>query len=96
MKLDIWIKDCGGYYKHIAVYVDDLLIASKDSESIVKCFLEDYKFKLKGTGPIKCYLGCDFFKDSDSVLYFAPKNLALRFIHYWRKEIIRNLTPQSS
>ena len=54
-------------------YVDKLLIAYKDPESIVKCLLEDHKFKLKGTSPIKYYLGCDFFRDSDNVLCFAPR-----------------------
>ena len=60
MEPDIWIKDYRGYCKHVAVYVDDLLISSKDSENVVKCLLEDHKFKLKGTGPIKYHLGCDF------------------------------------
>jgi hypothetical protein len=34
---------------------------------------EDYKFKLKGTGPIKFHLGCDFFRDEEGVLCFAPR-----------------------
>ncbi len=30
-------------------------------------------FKLKGTGPIEFHLGCDFFRDSDGVLCYAPR-----------------------
>ena len=32
---DIWMKDCGDHYEYIAVYVDDLLIASKKPQAIV-------------------------------------------------------------
>ena len=53
--------------------MDDLLIASKDLESIVKCLLDDHKFKLKGTSPIKYHLDCDFFRDSENTLCFVPK-----------------------
>ena len=67
------MKDYRGYYEYVTVCVDDLLFASKDHKSIVKCLLKDCKFKLKGTGPIKCYLGCDFFRDSKNVLCFAPR-----------------------
>ena len=49
--------------------MDNLLIASKDPESFVKCLLEDYKFKLKGTGSIKHHLGCDF--SEIAIMYFV-------------------------
>mgnify|MGYP000464932623 CR=1 FL=1 len=55
------------------MYVDDLAIVSKDPHSIIKTLTEDYNFKLKGTGPISFHLGCDFFRDEDGVLCFAPK-----------------------
>ena len=32
---DIWMKDCGDHYEYIAVYVDDLLIASKNPQWII-------------------------------------------------------------
>jgi hypothetical protein len=34
--------------------------------------VNDYKFKLKGTGPVEFHLGCDFFRDEDGHLCFAP------------------------
>jgi hypothetical protein len=34
---------------------------------------EDHKFKLKGAGPIEFHLGCDFFRDKEGVLCFAPR-----------------------
>jgi hypothetical protein len=59
--------------EHIAVRVDDLAIASKDPAGIVRALTEDHKFKLKGTGPIEFHLGCDFFRDEEGALCFAPR-----------------------
>ena len=54
---DIWMRDKGDHYEHIAVYVDDLLIASRNAQSIIDSLTNEYKFKLKGTGPISFHLG---------------------------------------
>jgi len=48
-KKDIWVRNKGDHYEYIAVYVDDLMIASKDPDSIIKMLIEMYQFKLKGT-----------------------------------------------
>jgi len=70
---DIWMRDKGDHYEYIAVYIDNLMIASKDPETIVKTLMEKYQFKLKGTGLTKFHLGCDFFRDKEGVLCHAPK-----------------------
>ena len=80
MEPDIWMKDCGNHYEYIAVYVDNLLIASKDPKSIVKSLVDVYKFKLKGTGAIKYYLACNVFRDTEGVLYFSPKKYIEKMI----------------
>jgi len=46
---DIWMRDKGDHHECIAVCVDNLLIASKDPDSIVKLLTETCQFKLKGT-----------------------------------------------
>jgi hypothetical protein len=69
----IWMRQVDDIYEYIAVYVDDLAIASKDPSSIIKTLTKDYNFKLKGTRPISFHLRCDFFRDEDGVLCFAPK-----------------------
>jgi hypothetical protein len=69
----IWMRDMGDHYEYIAVYVDDLLICSKDPQAIVDILVNDHKFKLKGTGPIDFHLGCDFFRDEDGNLCYAPR-----------------------
>jgi Reverse transcriptase (RNA-dependent DNA polymerase) len=70
---DIWMRDRGDHYEYIAVYVDDLLIVSCEPNEIVKILEEIHKFKLKGSGPTSFHLGCDFFRDEDGVLCYAPK-----------------------
>ena len=69
----IWIRDCGDYYECIAVYIDNLLIATKNPESIVTTLTDAYEFKLKGTDAINYHLGCDFFRDNDRILCFVPQ-----------------------
>jgi len=40
---NIWMRDCGDHYEHIAVCVDDLLIASEDPSSIIKTLSNEHK-----------------------------------------------------
>ena len=61
------------HYECTAVCVDDLLIASKDPKSIISTLSKKHNFKLKGTGPISYHLGCDFGRDEDGTLCFAPR-----------------------
>ena len=77
---DVWMRDAGDHYEYIGVYVDDLLIASKNPEAITKALTEVYHFNLKGTGPLTFHLGCDFFRDSDGVLCQSPKKYTKRII----------------
>jgi len=65
------MRDCGDHYEDIAVYVDDLLIASKDPSTIIKTLSDEHKFKLKGTGGVSFHLGCDWFRDDDGNLCYA-------------------------
>jgi len=69
---DIWMRDCGDHYEYIAVYVDDLLITSKDPSTIIKTLSGEHKFKLKGTGAVSFHLGCDWFRDDNGDLSYAP------------------------
>jgi len=82
---DIWMCGKGDHYKYIAVYVDDLMIASKDPDSIIKMLMEKYHFKLKGTGPTKFHLGCDFFRDEEGVLCYAPKKHIEKILENYRR-----------
>ena len=70
---DIWMRRNGDVWEYVATYVDDLCIAAKNPQEIIDVLEKKYNYKLKGTGPIKFHLGCDFFRDEDGVLCFAPQ-----------------------
>ena len=53
--------------------MDNLCIVSKNSQKLIDTLTDDHKFKLKGTGPINFHLGCDFFRDEDRILCYAPR-----------------------
>jgi hypothetical protein len=59
------MRDCGDHYEYIAVYVDDLLIASRKPQEIITALETTHKFRLKGSGPTTFHLGCDFFRDKN-------------------------------
>ena len=63
----------GHYYEYVAVYTDDLTIASKNPKDITGALEKVYKFKLKGTAPLNFLLGCDYYRDSHGVLCQQPK-----------------------
>jgi hypothetical protein len=65
--------------------VDDLAIASKDPAEIIRLLTDKYKFKLKGTGPIEFHLGCDFFRDEEGVLCFAPRKYIEKLIDSYER-----------
>ena len=50
---DIWIRDMGDHYEYIAVYTDDLTIASRDPQAIIDVLrAKPNNLKLKGTGEL--------------------------------------------
>jgi Reverse transcriptase (RNA-dependent DNA polymerase) len=73
---DIWMRDMGDHYEYIGVYVDDLAIASRNPETITQLLSTKHEFKLKGVNEVTYHLGCDFFRDHDGNLCYAP----LRYI----------------
>jgi hypothetical protein len=71
---DIWMRDVDDHYEYIAVYVDDLMIASKDPQAIIDGLqAKPHSFKLKGTGPVEFHLGCDYWRDEDGTLCVGPR-----------------------
>ena len=68
---DIWMRKRGDHYEYIAVYVDDLLIASKVPVEIIRELKVTHGFKLKGTGAVEFHLGCNYFRDNSGVLCYA-------------------------
>lgn len=73
MDPDIWLKDCEDHCEYAAAHADDLLIVSKIFNIIVNILTTKHEFKLKGTGPISYHLGCNFDRDENRILCFAPR-----------------------
>ena len=82
---DIWMRDKGDHYEYIAVYVDDLMIASRDPETIISLLVKEHCFKLKGTGPTEFHLGCDFYRDEEGVLCYAPKKYIEKILDNYQR-----------
>ena len=80
----------------MACYVDDLLIASRNAKSITDALMVEHKFKLKGTGPVSFHLGCDFFRDEDGVLCFAPRKYIEKMLANYKRICGTNPTPRQS
>jgi Reverse transcriptase (RNA-dependent DNA polymerase) len=70
---DIWMREGDGVYEYIAVYFEDLLIASRNPEEIVQSLHETHGFKLKSVRQLTYHLGCDYFRAKDGTLYYGPK-----------------------
>ena len=91
---DIWMRDCGDHYEYLAVYVDDLMIASRNPQAINGSLTsKPNNFKLKGTGPINFHPGCDFFRDGDGTLCFGPRKCIERMIDQCKK-LFGKMPPQ--
>ena len=84
---NIWMHERDGIYEYIAVYIDDLAIISKDPARIIETLCDPTKanFKVKGSGPITFHLGCDFFRDEDGVLCFAPRKYVMKMVDSYKQ-----------
>ena len=79
------MREIGDHYEYITVYVDDLMIGSKNPNAIVEILMNAHKFKLKGNGPVSFHLGCNWFRDEDGNLCFTPKKYMIKMIVNYTK-----------
>jgi Reverse transcriptase (RNA-dependent DNA polymerase) len=82
---DIWMRLNSDTFEYILVYVDHLLIATKDPLVITKCLEETPLFKLKGTSPFKYHLGCDYIRDDTGTLCFGPRKYIEKMMDQYEK-----------
>ena len=84
---DVWMRDCGDHYDYICVYVDDLLILSKKPNDVIAALRKKYKFKLKGVGFPKYYLGADIERRThpESVLIMGSKTYIGKILGLYEK-----------
>ena len=82
---DIWMRHIDDHYEYIVQYVDDLCIISKDPAMIISLLKDKYNLKLKGSGLIEYYLGCNFFRDTNGTLCMSPKKYIDRMMEIYER-----------
>ena len=60
-------------YEYIAVYVDDLCIATQYPKEIINIIISKYHLKVKVDGPFTYHLGADYFQDPDGTMVSQPE-----------------------
>jgi len=85
---DIWIRDMNDHYEYIAVYMDDLTIASRNPQAIIDILqAKPNNLKLKGTGELNFLLGCDYFREDDGTLMMVPKRYVVKMVETYEETI---------
>jgi Reverse transcriptase (RNA-dependent DNA polymerase) len=79
------MREKSNKYEYVGVYVEDLAIAANDPGEIIRALEENHKLKLKGVGPLKFYLGCDFNQRKDGVMTYGPKTYINKMIENFEK-----------
>ena len=84
---DIWMRPTsdGKSYEYVGVYVDDLALAMQDPKAFLDKLSKEYKFKLKGSGPLEFHLGCDFYRDQHGVLCMSPRKYIERMVDAYQR-----------
>jgi hypothetical protein len=93
---DIWMRKNEKVYEYIAIYLDDLCIVAIDPKKIIYLLTEKYLYRLKGSGPIEFHLGCDYFRDSDKILCYAPKRYIEKMIAAYKGTFGTNPKEETS
>ena len=66
---DLWMRQRGDHYEYVAVLVDDLLVFSREPETIIGPLEDLYKYELKGVGEPEYYSGADMKLNPETQLW---------------------------
>ena len=74
---DLWMRDGGSVWEYLLVYVDDIIVAMKNTQE----FFDNLQgpnvgFKMKGIGKPNYHLGADFYCDEDDTLCYSSQTYA--------------------
>ena len=71
----VWLRKakCSTKYEYVAIYVDGLLIARTCASEFIHTLKRKHNLKIKGDGPLKYHLGCDYHMDPDGTLVALAK-----------------------
>ena len=76
----VWLRKakCATKYKYVAIDVDDLLIVFYCASEFIYTLKRKHNLKIKGEGPLKYHLGCDYHLDPEGTFVAQPKKVHLQ------------------
>ena len=80
---DIWMLDKQTHWEYLCVYVDDIMVMSKDPQA----FMDDLQktFKMKGVGPPDYHLGGNFKRLSNGKLSWGSKTYIKKILDQYQR-----------
>ena len=81
----VWLRKMKNKCEYIAIYVDDLLIASEKPHQIIQDLKEKFKLKIKGDGSLDYHLGCDYKPDKHGTLAAQPTKYINKILESYKK-----------
>ena len=80
----VWLRE-KDKYEYIAIYVDDLLIASEEPQKIIQDLKENFKLNIRGDGVLEYHLGCDYKLDKYGTLVAQPTRYINKILESYKK-----------
>ena len=65
--------------------IHERYLVQQQPQELIDTFMKEHHFKLKGTGPISFHLGCDFYREADGTLCFAPRKYITKVIENYKR-----------
>ena len=92
----VWLRKskCATKYEYVAIYVDDLLIACDCASDFIHTLKKKHNLKIKGEGPLKYHLGCDYHMDPDGTLVAQPKKYISKILDSFHQMFPGERLPQ--
>ena len=92
----VWLRKakCATKYEYVAIYVDDLLIACDCVSDFIHTLKKKHNLKLKGEGPLKYHLGCDYHMDPDGTRVAQPKKYISKILDSFHQMFPGETLPQ--
>ena len=95
----VWLREKKTKYEYIAIYVDDLLIASDDPQKIIQDLKNKFKLKMREDRLLEYYLGCDYKVDKHGTLVAQPTKYINKILDSFKKmfpndNFINSRSPQ--
>ena len=72
-------------YEYVAMYVDDLLVVMENPAEFIEILKSEYKYKIKGDGPLEYHLGTNYERGTNGELVYHAKKYITRMYGMYEK-----------